>query len=153
MNRWILFVPFVLQALAMAIDELHFHRRRGLPRWERVGHPLDTLSAAACFAWLVYAEPSRPDVLGVYVLLVTFSCVLVTKDEFVHKKHCGPVESWLHALLFVLHPIVFMAAGWLWFTDQGSPFFAIQLAVTLCFATYQALYWGPWNHSLARKDP
>jgi len=29
----------------MGVDEFYFHRRRGLPRWERLAHPLDTMTS------------------------------------------------------------------------------------------------------------
>ncbi len=44
LNSIFLFIPFALQTCCMAVDEVHFHRQRGLPRWERLGHPLDTLT-------------------------------------------------------------------------------------------------------------
>ena len=49
----LLMLPIALQAMAMVVDEGWFHRRRGLPRWERLGHPLDTLTIAVCLGWLV----------------------------------------------------------------------------------------------------
>src|SRR6185295_1334290 len=66
-------IPIALQGLAMAVDELWFHRRRGLPRWERLGHPLDTLTVALCYGWLVALPPSQPDALGIYVGFCAFS--------------------------------------------------------------------------------
>jgi hypothetical protein len=60
----------------MAVDEFYFHRRRGLPRWERLGHPLDTLTALACFVWLLSAAPSASS-LSVYTGLSVFSCLFV----------------------------------------------------------------------------
>src|SRR4051812_28762958 len=99
----------------MLADELIFHRKRGLPRWERLGHPLDTLSALVCYAFLISVAPTRPHALAIYVGLCAFSCLFITKDEFVHARHCEPFETWLHAVLFVLHPTVFVAFGWVWF--------------------------------------
>jgi len=86
----LLLLPALLQMLAMAVDEFVFHRRRGLPRWERLGHPLDTLTAAACYGWLAFAPPSESSTLGVYVGLCAFSCLFITKDEFVH----APYPTW-----------------------------------------------------------
>ena len=39
----LLYLPFAVQGLAILVDEFWFHHRRGLPRWERLGHPIDTL--------------------------------------------------------------------------------------------------------------
>jgi hypothetical protein len=85
-NSLILLTPFTLQMICMAVDEIHFHRRRGLPRWERLGHPLDTLTVLACFVWLLTAAPSAFS-LSVYVGLSAFSCLFVTKDEPTHSKY------------------------------------------------------------------
>jgi hypothetical protein len=56
----ILLIPSALQALAMPVDESVFHRRRGLLKSERIGHPLDAVIVAACYAWLLSnPEPSE----------------------------------------------------------------------------------------------
>src|ERR1041385_4830968 len=137
MSSFVLVVPAVLQAMAMAADELIWHRRRGLPRWERIGHPIDTLSAAACYGWLCAVPPDRASALAVYVALAAFSCLLVTKDEPVHAKLCGAGEGWVHAFLFVLHPIVFLAFGVLWMSGAHPWLVRLELAATLAFAAYQ----------------
>ncbi len=149
MRAW-LFAPAALQALAMLVDEGWFHRRRGLPRWERVGHPIDTASVALCYGWLLWRRPHEPGALPVYVALAAFSCLLVTKDEFVHARHCGAGEQWLHALLFVLHPIVFLAFGALWWGGLDPLAITAQFALTLAFMAYQIAYWSPpWKRTPA----
>lgn len=140
----ILVAPAVLQALAMLVDEGWYHRRRGLGRWERNGHPLDTLTVAACYAWLVARAPSEPDALFGYVLLAALSCLFITKDEPVHARACGPGEQWLHAVLFVLHPLVFLGFGAIWWTGAAPWLIRGQLALTLAFAAYQFVYWNLW---------
>ena len=106
-------MPFVLQGLAMAFDEGYFHRRRGLPRWERIGHPLDTLTVLAAFSWILFTAPSSKGAM-VFAALATFSCFFVTKDEWVHSEYCSPGEQWLHGVLFLLHPLIFVAAALIW---------------------------------------
>ena len=103
-------LPLALQAVAMFFDEVLFHRRRGLSRWERVGHPLDTLTVLACFA-VAIAAPPVTRWLFAYVALSAFSCLFVTKDEWIHARDCSPAEHWLHAVLFVLHPIALAAVA------------------------------------------
>lgn len=143
---WILLLPAALQAAAMLVDEGVFHRRRGLQRFERFGHPVDSLGIAACYAWLVLRSPSDPHALTVYVVLAAVSCLLVTKDEFVHARACEPLEHWLHALLFVLHPIVLMSFGVMWWSGFGTRWITFQLGLTLAFAVYQLVYWSvPWK--------
>ena len=154
-TAWLLLVPLALQALAMTVDELHFHRRRGLGAWERLGHPLDTLTFLACIVFLVLVPPTTRAVMG-YVGLAAFSCVFITKDEPVHAARCSAAEHWLHAVLFVLHPICLASLGVLWpglhsgkELIEGSSLVARaipgQLLVTAAFCLFQTLYWNlPW---------
>ena len=126
----------------MVADEGWFHRRRGLPRWERVGHPLDTLTVAACYGFALLSRATAPGAITIYVFLALFSCLFITKDEFVHAKRCSAGEAWAHSLLFVLHPIVLASFGYLWFLEGHRTLIALQLTVTLAFALYQLIYWS-----------
>lgn len=162
---WILtLLPFALQAFAMVFDEGYFHLRRGLPRWERIGHPLDTLSVLLCMGWVLFIPFSKPT-LAIYCSLAAFSSLLVTKDEFVHKEHCPAAENWLHAVLFTLHPITLTMAGFMWPIVQKidvapwlsrwmapAPiailFLEIQFTAMLLFLCYQIVYWNfIWRES------
>ena len=143
-------VPLALQGVTMFFDEFHFHRRRGLTRWERLGHPLDTTTVLACLAVAIIAPPTAAW-LGVYVGLSAFSCLFITKDESIHAKQCSPVEHWLHAVLFVLHPIVLGCVALLWMRGFRAIVVA-QAALTLAFGAYQLLYWNlTWRPSWIRR--
>jgi 2-polyprenyl-6-hydroxyphenyl methylase/3-demethylubiquinone-9 3-methyltransferase len=146
----LLLAPIVAQGAVMLVDEVACHRRRGLPRWERIGHPLDTLTVAVCVAWLVAAPPGRAT-LAVYLGLAVFSTLFVTKDEPVHARLCGAGEHWLHALLFALHPIMLGALGVLWWTGEHPTVLAVQLAATLGFGLYQAIYWNTGSRIAGRS--
>lgn len=139
-------VPAALQALVMLVDEGWYHRRRGLGRWERLGHPVDTLSVALAYGWLATHPVASHGALGVYVALAALSSLLVTKDEPVHARVCTAGEHWLHALLFVLHPVVFIAFGALWWWHPEELWVVHgQLALSFLLMTYQLVYWsGPW---------
>jgi hypothetical protein len=155
-------LPLAAQGLLMGADELWFHRRRGLPLWERIGHPIDTGSVLAClgFAWLC---PVSPATLWTYLTLAAFSCALVTKDEPVHAVRCSAAEHWIHAALFVLHPIVLAVSALLWTAREQHPIAEVvgrssglavpdaalagavllaQGALVTGFGLYQALYWS-----------
>jgi len=156
---WILsLLPFLFQAVAIAFDEVYFHWKRGLPRWERIGHPLDTLSVLLSLSFVLFV-PFSMKTLTFYILLAAFSCALVTKDEFVHKEHCSGAENWLHAVLFILHPITLTSAGliwpviqeievspWLasWLTEKESlrRFLHLQFAMMTLFMFYQIVFWN-----------
>ncbi len=139
---FLLFVPFALQGLAMFFDEFYFHRKRGLPLWERIGHPLDTLSVFICYLFISLVGFSESN-LYVYIGLCAFSCLLITKDEFVHTELCDAKENWLHAVLFVLHPITFLSAGFIWSKNLNANFLSLQPVVIFLFMIYQILYWSP----------
>ena len=129
----------------MLVDEFHFHRRRRLPYWERVGHPLDTLTVLLCYAVALSTRPTGT-ALGGYAALAIFSCLFVTKDEFLHAKLCRPAEHWLHAVLFVLHPVVLALVGFLWVQGEHRVLLTVQAAVTAAFGIFQAVYWNlPWK--------
>jgi hypothetical protein len=135
-------IPFIIQALAITFDEFYFHHQRGLPKWERIGHPLDTLSLVACLLFVVMI-PFQKALLVYYVPLAIFSCLLVTKDEWIHKKHCEGKEQWLHALLFLNHPLVLIALGFMWSRKHGYALFLwFQLFFACLFCLYQIIYWN-----------
>lgn len=131
---------FIVLALAMSIDELYFHRKREMPRWERFGHPLDTLSVLACCLFAFFFEPNV-STAWVFLFLAAFSCVFITKDEWVHAKYCSTGEHILHGVLFFLHPIVLWQVYGLWTTSSVAVFGF----VTACVAAvmfYQLFYWN-----------
>lgn len=148
-------MPLGVQGAAMVVDELYYHRQRGLGAWERIGHPLDTMTVLACLGWVLWAPPD-PRSITVYVGLAVFSCLFITKDEGVHAAECRAGEHWLHSLLFIVHPISLASIGLMWPAIhaqaggaptwlEGIPAAAIvtmQLVVTGAFAIYQILYWN-----------
>jgi hypothetical protein len=160
----VLLIPLIVQGAAMGFDELYFHRKRGLGLWERIGHPLDTLTVVACFGWVLLVTPTRTAVAS-YVALAAMSCLIITKDEWVHARRCSPGEHWVHALLFLVHPVTLASAGMLWpalharpallpwATADRSLFFVVggQFVLTAAFCIYQVAYWNlPWPHGVLR---
>ena len=151
-----LVLPLAVQGVLMVVDEACFHRVRRLPRWERIGHPLDTLSVLACYAYVLWVPFSAGARSG-YIALAAFSTLFVTKDEFVHNKQCSGREQWIHAVLFVLHPVVFLVLAIAWPDLNGSAStmaFAIQVqfAGAILFLLYQTLYWNlPWKPAAPRR--
>lgn len=139
----LMMAPILLQGLVTAIDEFYFHQKRGLGTWEIWGHPLDTLTVASAYGFLLWAEPTTKN-MWIFGAMAIFSCAFVTKDEFVHHELCTPWEQWLHSILFLLHPTAFLAAAMMW---QAGALQAIQIQLVLVaiFFVYQILYWGkPW---------
>lgn len=135
----------------MTIDEFYFHRKRGLPRWERVGHPLDTLTVLLCYS-VVATLPPSDFALKLYIGLAAFSCLFITKDEFVHARLCTASEHWLHAVLFVAHPVALTSAAVLWLrlhdsapwlgSETAAGIITLQITLLLSFLAYQIIYWN-----------
>lgn len=155
---FLILIPFAVQTLIIMADEFYFHVKRGLPKWERLGHPLDTLTVLACFAFVLFV-PYSSSALKIYIALSIFSCFFVTKDEFVHKECCPASEQWLHAILFLNHPILLTATGLLWRAIDKPPlplwinelvpyaqniqmFFYVQTGFSALFFIYQLIYWN-----------
>ncbi|MBS3904322.1 MAG: hypothetical protein KGZ39_03245 [Simkania sp.] len=136
-------IPFLIQMPLILFDEWFFHRKRGLPKWEKIGHPLDTLSVVLCLS-IPSLFPYSPAFLNLYIILSVISCLMVTKDEWVHKHHCPAAEHWIHAMLFLNHPILLTAAGFLWISSLSwvTHFLQIQWLLAIFFMFYQTIYWN-----------
>lgn len=145
-----LFLPLALQALVMFFDEFYYHRGRGLPTWEKIGHPLDTLTVLLVFGFVFYRPYSESHAVT-YVLLSLISSFFILKDEWIHKDLCSAGEMILHGALFILHPLVFICIylfwkeGGAWFVFWELSFQSIikcQLFATGLFFFYQIFYWS-----------
>lgn len=137
----LLWLPILFQGGLSLYDEFYLHRRRFLPRWERLGHPMDTLSLLACVLITIFFRPTPGALVG-YVLACVASCMLITKDEWVHKTHATGHELWIHAILFVLHPVVCICIGCLWYAQPSGPLLKVQAGLLLGYAAYQYVYWN-----------
>lgn len=141
----LLLTPFILQGGLMVVDEFYFHEKRSLKKWESIGHPLDSLTVFSCFLFLILSAPSSLT-LQIYAGLSIFSCLFITKDEWVHAKECSGSENWVHALLFVVHPLIFASA---WFLkEQGETLsLVIQTTIIGIFMIYQIVRWNIWQEA------
>lgn len=135
-------LPFALQGVVMGVDEFYCHQRRSLRRWERIGHPLDTCTFLIALGALFVS-----DRVWVFTVLAVFSCLFITKDEWEHRELSAAFENWLHAVLFVLHPVVLGWAGYLRFSGSAAFLPAVGTAFALAsgFLVYQIVYWNWWR--------
>jgi hypothetical protein len=140
---------FSIQALLMFWDEWGYHRKRGLGAWERWGHPIDSIIYAAALALPAFAPPAAGPIRA-YVVLAALSCLVITKDEWVHTRECAAGEHWVHALLFIVHPLVLIAAGLLWLENEALVARRLLPVSIAAFALYQLAYWLP-RHAPARS--
>ena len=149
------FLPFGLQGLAMGFDEFGFHHRRDVPLWEWIGHALDTLVFLACLAVPLLLAPTAPN-LRIFGGMAIVSCLLITKDEFIHQRLCSGGEHWLHAVLFILHPIVLFGTAVLWISlrphswarvpasslPSAGWMLLLQVLLVFGFLLFQVVYWS-----------
>ncbi len=133
-------IPFFLHALLMGVDE-GIHLKRGLKKWERLGHPLDTLSVLVCVLYVLNTPFSESN-FYVYLGLAIFSTIFVTKDEWVHARECGAFEQWLHSLLFILHPVLLYCIYVFWSENSFPQWFAPMPYGIALFGLYQLVYWN-----------
>jgi hypothetical protein len=141
----IMVIPFSIQGMTILIDEFVYHRNRRLPRWERVGHPIDTFLQLVCLAIPLTFEWSQKSIVF-YSAIALVSTLLITKDEHVHALHCSWQEHWLHAILFIVHPVVLIATAYLWSVSSDStwfyPLLKFQIGLMAIFGVYQITYWS-----------
>ena len=134
---------WVTQGILMFFDEFKFHHERGLKQWERVGHPIDSFFFLIPFVYTLFFSN-----IYVFIALCLMSCLIVTKDEFVHAKECGALEQWLHSVLFIIHPIAFIGL-WLAWQNDLVQIIQIQAFVIFLLMLYQIVF---WNFIVGRKN-
>jgi len=140
----LLLILTALQGLIMAIDELIFHRQRGLPAFERWGHVADTGLFLLALLLPALAAPT-PFWLGLYTFFALASCILITKDEWIHASVCSGAEQWCHAMLFVLHGPILLTAGLVWFLAPHHFVLKMLPPIVLICGLYQHLYWNIYH--------
>jgi hypothetical protein len=154
--KWLLLLPFILQAIVILVDEFYFHWKRSLPLWEKVSHPLDVCTLLGCFLWLANTSYSEQNLL-IFTGLATFSCIFVTKEEWIHARLCDAGEQWIHSLLFLLQPAALISAGVILAHQSPTaatptsleaaaswlyPIIPLQIGFQLAFLVYQIVFWG-----------
>lgn len=128
------------QGLLMLVDEFYFHYERGLPKWERYGHPLDTFFFFIVFLFSATAKFDSNNI-PIFIGLSFFSCLFITKDEWVHSQQCGPGEQWLHSILFIIHPLSLYVCYFFWHEGQQH-LIQLQALLIFVFMLYQIFYWN-----------
>lgn len=127
---------WAFHGLLAIVDEFKFHRDRGLGRWERIGHPVDSIFFIAPFIYTHFFENTT-----VFLVMCALSCVIVTKDEFIHNHECNSTEQWLHSVLFIMHPISLYGLWYFWQNNQMI-FITMQTSIIFVFMLYQIIYWN-----------
>jgi hypothetical protein len=130
-----------LQGIIILFDELFFHRRRGLGAFERWGHVADSVLYAAALGVTIFFPPEGKAMLA-FMGLAFLSCLLVTKDEWIHAAECSGGEHWCHSILFLLHGMALVIASFLWQDDPESWPLRVMPLLVLGWGGYQFLFWN-----------
>ncbi len=150
------FLAFLfIHATLMLFDEFYFHRKRRLGLWERIGHPVDTFFTLICFILVLFFSMSKNNIL-IYLIFSIISCLIIIKDEGVHLQLCNKNEQFIHAVLFVCHPLVLLGLFLCWpsFSSPAFPslslfsspllkkIITLQFISIILFFFYQIFYWN-----------
>lgn len=131
--------------IIMTIDEFYFHHKRGLPKWERIGHPIDTFFFLICVFIPCFFHYNTIS-LYTFFIFSLISCLIIVKDEKIHLTFCNAKEQTLHALLFVTHPLLLLCIFTFWKFQNKFIFskyiLQTQFAMVLLFLIYQIVYWN-----------
>ena len=135
------FLGVLFQGVLMSIDEFKFHRKRKLGSWESWGHPLDSIFYLVPL--LIAGFASVTTFWGAtYSISAVASLLIITKDEWIHSQECEPIEHFLHALLFVVHPSILFGFAFLWVSGEALLLRqAVPIGVGI-FGIYQLIYWA-----------
>jgi hypothetical protein len=132
---------FSIQGILMVVDEFYFHWKRKLPKWERLGHPVDTFFYLIPLSILRFCESNTTWQIT-YIACAVVSSLVITKDEWVHREESPATEQWLHSLLFLLHPVVLITAFFVWSESQSQMHFQWVWALIFIFWIYQIIFWN-----------
>lgn len=137
-----------VQAILMVFDEFFFHWKRILPRWERIGHPVDSISLLLPIGIAAFGAKTSASEIA-FTVLAVLSCICITKDEWVHQAHSSAGENWVHSALFILHPVILIASYMIW--EQGSFLLQMFFASIFVFMLYQTFFWNFYADRILQK--
>lgn len=145
----------IFHGLLILIDEFYFHHKRKLPKWERIGHPIDTFFFLGCFLITIFFPMTKSNV-AIFFVLAILSSLIIIKDEYIHIKLCTIKEHYLHILLIIIHPLLLINVFLSWPSFTISYFsildhfkssllkniIYLQFIFALLFLLYQIIYWN-----------
>jgi hypothetical protein len=130
-----------IQGVLMLIDELRYHKERGLDTFEKWSHLVDACSVLFVMLFTIFFEPTSSSQL-IFFALVALSALLITKDEKIHQRACSAGEQWLHSLLFLIHIPLLLSIGALWLVYPDSWFLPLAAIPVSVWIIYQIIYWN-----------
>src|SRR5688500_10107994 len=120
---WAGLVLYGIYTIFMGWNELYFHRKRVLEKWEKTRKALVTFSLTLCLAITLFV-PYEEEWKWLFFAAAGFSILVTIKDEFRKQKTDRGREEGTHAVLFMLHPLVLILMVVLWPFLEGMGLFA-----------------------------
>lgn len=136
----------ILHVALLNVDEYYFHRKRQLCRLEVYSLLIDGALYLIPLGIAIFAPISDSWKL-LYIAFATLSCLSVAKNEWFYH-HIEKKERTLHALLYLLHPILLYSFYLSWVENyfvHNLNFWIIQICyLGFGFKTlsYQIIYWN-----------
>jgi len=152
--KYLLLLPLVEQGLAILVDEFYFHFARGLPRWEHLGHPLDTFTVLAPILWQGFSLQSHGNLTDYIVPPHSRACSSSRMNSYMPMLARRPSTSmpcssscihwflprWPCSGLYITRPPE-RSCGSNRFAAWASAL-PIQAAILTLYMIYQDVYWN-----------
>lgn len=123
-----------LHALVFFYDEYILHKKRVLSQKEVNSGLIDGLLFLSTVAMTLFTTYTKQ--LGyLYIALGFLSCLAILKHELFLPSDISPKERLVHAILYVLHPLILYA----FYTSWKMNFFATNLTYWMLQLGYFAL--------------
>jgi hypothetical protein len=100
-----------------ALDEHFCHRERALSRTERAGRLGELLLWLTLHGLVIFAV-FTPALGALYAALATSTLLFLTRHEW-RGRVCTPREAGLHALQYLLSPVLLLTLGAMWPVIDG----------------------------------
>ncbi len=140
-------ITTVLHACLFGYDEYFLKRKRELSQAEINSGILDGILFLFVVSLTIFTTFSES--LGyIYIGFSGLSCISIVKNEFFYPKDIERVERIVHALLYVLHPLIlycFYASWKMGFFVSDMTYWMLQLCYLILgvkTVTYHIVYWN-----------
>ncbi len=140
-------ITTIFHAFAFAYDEYVLNKRRDLSQGEINSALIDGIIYLSTVAFTIFTTYS--DVLGsLYVFLASCSCISIIKNEYFYPNNLPKIERIIHAILYILHPLILYAFYLSWkenFFQTNMTYWMLQLgymALGFKAMSYHVIYWN-----------
>lgn len=137
----------IIHGSLLLYDEYVIHKERGLTKREITGGIIDGFLYIATIAVTIFTSYSE-QLAFLYISLATLSCLSIVFHELYYPDKIRKTERIIHALLYIIHPLILFAFYESWKSDMfqnNYTYWMLQLGYFfLAFKTktYFIIYWN-----------